>query len=127
MSERERGVEPVAEIPDWMVIRLSDGSPEREQLISDRNYKSTKIHMTEHKNTNKLQNLKIQNVIIHLSDGSPEREELISDQGGELESKTACHRTAFAQPWLDKFANKRKRCAQQDEHTLKKKLSIVLG
>ena len=53
MSERERGVEPVAEIPDWMVIRLSDGSPEREQLISDRNYKSTKIHMTEHKNTNK--------------------------------------------------------------------------
>ena len=108
MSERERGVEPVAEIPDWMVIRLSDGSPEREQLISDRNYKSTKIHMTEHKNTNKLQNHKLQNVKIGLSDGSPEREELISDQGGELESKTACHRTAFAQPWLAKFANKRK-------------------
>ena len=28
-SPRERGVEPVAEIPDWMVIRLSDGSQER--------------------------------------------------------------------------------------------------
>ena len=27
--ERGRGVEPVAEIPDWMVIRLSDGSQER--------------------------------------------------------------------------------------------------
>ena len=64
--------------------------------------------MTEHKNTNKLQNLKIQNVKIRLSDGSPKREGLISDQGGELESKTACHRTAFAQPWLAKFANKRK-------------------
>ena len=56
------------------MIRLSDGSPEREQLISDRNYKSTKIHMTEHKNTNKLQNHKIQNVKIRLSDASPERE-----------------------------------------------------
>ena len=33
--ERERGVEPVAEIPDWMVIRLSDGSQERGELISD--------------------------------------------------------------------------------------------
>ena len=64
--------------------------------------------MTENKNTNKLQNHKIQNVKIRLSDGSPEREELISDQGVELESKTACHRTAFAQPGLDKFANKRK-------------------
>ena len=28
-ERRERGVEPVAEIPDWMVIRLSDGSQER--------------------------------------------------------------------------------------------------
>ena len=125
--ERERGVEPVAEIPDWMVIRLSDGSPEREQLISDRNYKSTKIHMTDNKNTNKLQNHKIQNVKIRLSDGSPEREELISDQGGELESKTACHRTAFAQPWLDKFADKRKWCAQQDEPTLTTKVVNSFG
>ena len=63
--------------------------------------------MTEHKNTNKLENLKIQNVKIRLSDGSPKREGLISDQGGELESKTVCHRTAFAQPWMAKFANKR--------------------